>query len=298
MSGAEELIDALNGTFGRHAGYRASHAKGFSVRGRFIPASGGGEAQIPLLQAEQQVVARFSIGGGKPGISDKSPTVRGIGLEIGQGAGKWAMALISNPVFFANSAEQFKAFLAARVADPATGGPDPAKVKAFNDANPNTVPHQSYLKSVAPCQCYSTEQYHSGHAYHIATSEGSVAARILLEPEAGRQGLSDAEMKDLPDDFLYDRLLKVLGNGPVRWTLKLILANEADDITDPTVPWDGAHGELILGTVQIDLPDDRADSAAKVYDPSHLPEGVEEPRDAVFSLRGSAYAVSSARRSA
>ncbi|AUQ55116.1 catalase [Phaeobacter inhibens] len=297
MSQAIELIDALNGTFGRHSGARASHAKGFSARGRFIPAAVGPETDIPLLAEEQPIVARFSVGGGKPGISDKSPTVRGIGLEIGKGAGAWAMALISNPVFFANSAEQFKAFLAARVADPATGGPDPEKVKAFNEANPNTVPHQSYLKSVAPCRCYSAEQYHSGHAYHFGTGEGVLAARILLEPEGGRHGLTDEEKKDLPDDFLYDRLLRELSNRPARWTLKLVVANDADDISDPTVPWDGVHGELILGTVQIELPDDRAESVAKVFDPSHLPEGVAEPRDNVFALRSPAYAVSVARRS-
>lgn len=121
-SQAESLIDALNATFGHHKGYRASHAKGMRVCGRFLPALSGPGVMVPHLQAEHPVSARFSIGGGKPGISDKSLTVRGVGLRIGAGAGSWTLALISAPVFFANSAEQFRAFLEARRPDPALGG--------------------------------------------------------------------------------------------------------------------------------------------------------------------------------
>lgn len=147
---AESLIDALNTIFGRHEGYRASHAKGLGVKGVFIPTDTPGDIKVPLLHNRQTVKARFSVGGGKPGISDKSPTVRGIGLRIGDGDGSWGLTMISAPVFFANSAEQFRAFLAARQPDPVLGGPNPERVKAFNAANPNTLPHQHYLAPAKP----------------------------------------------------------------------------------------------------------------------------------------------------
>ncbi|MEO1110472.1 MAG: catalase [Pseudomonadota bacterium] len=297
MSQAVELIDALNGTFGRHNGYRASPAKGFAAQGRFLPATEEPRVQIPMLNAERKVTVRFSVGGGKPGISDKSPTVRGIGLEIGKGSDSWVLTLISSPVFFANSAAQFRAFLAARIPDPETGAPDPKLVEVFNEANPNTVPHQKYLKSVAPCRCYSSEQYHSGHAYRFDLSGRDIFARILKEPESGRLGLTKEEMETLSDDFLHDRLLEKLCDGPARWSLKMVIANAADNVSDPTVPWGGAHTAVDLGTIQIELPDDRAESTKKVFDPTRMPEGVRAPQDDVFPLRSGAYAESAARRS-
>lgn len=297
MKQSVELIDALNKTFGAHKSYRASHAKGFTVRGHFLPALEQSGLQIPLLEGKQPVVARFSVGGGKPGISDKSPTVRGFGLEIGTGTEAWVMALISNPVFFANSAEQFKAFLAARAPDPATGAPDPAKVQAFNAANPNTIPHQAYLKSVAPCRCYSAEAYHSGHAYQFQVDGEPLFARVQLEPEGGRIGLSDEEMQNLSDDFLYDRMVRVLMDGSAVWSLKLLVATEGDEVGDPTVPWLEEKTELLLGRIQINLPDDRAESLRRVFDPAHMPQGVGAPLDQVFDLRSMAYAESYRRRS-
>jgi len=296
MTQATKLIDALNGTFGRHKSFRASHAKGFAVIGRFIPAQTNEGVQIPLLQSEQPVAARFSVGGGKPAISDKSPTVRGIGLMIGGASEVWSLALISAPVFFANSAQQFVDFLAARAPDPEIGGPDPEKVKDFNTANPNTVPHQEYLKSTSPCRCYSTERYHSGHAYGFTIDNASVAARLVLEPTAGRTGLTPEELAVFPDDFLRDAMTLKLADGPVRWVLKLIVANAADEARDPTVPWDGEHREIVLGTIEIENLDDSKESQLRVFDPAHLAKGVDAPGDKVFALRSAAYAESRLRR--
>lgn len=297
MTEAAQLIDALNTTFGRHKDYRASHAKGIAVAGRFVPALADPAANIPLLHAEQPVVARFSIGGGKPGISDKSPTVRGIGLTIGSGPDLWTLALISAPVFFANSAQQFVDFLAARVPDPKTGAPNPEKVKAFNIANPNTLPHQEYLKSTSPCRCYSTERFHSAHAYRFSVADNLVAARVLLEPATGRVGLTEDERAGLPDDFLGHALQTTLEAGPASWTLKLVIANAGDERSDPTAPWTGENQELSLGTIRIEEIDSREGSLSRVFDPAHLPQMVGAPEDLVFPLRSSACAESKARRS-
>lgn len=290
---AETLIDALNTTFGRHRGCRASHANGLQARGRFLPATPAAKVSVPYLQTEHPVTARFSIGGGKPGISDKSPTVRGIGMRIGTGEGSWALALISAPVFFASSAEQFSAFLAARQPDPDLGGPNPERVKAFNEANPNTLPHQQYLASTAPCQSYTTERYHSGHAYGFDGAQ-TVVGRLVMEPEQGRHGLSEAEMASTPDDFLANALAASLAARPARWTLKIIVANDADETGDPTEPWHGAHDEIVLGTIEIT--DLAPEDPHEVFDPVAMPKGVHAPQDSVFGLRSAAYAVSYARR--
>lgn len=248
---------------------------------------------MPHLRAEHPVTARFSIGGGKPEISDKSPTVRGLGLRIGTGDRSWALALISAPVFYARSGEQFRAFLVARQPDPDLGGPNPVRVKAFNEANPNTLPHQKYLANTAPCQSYTTERYHSGHAYGFDGAP-TVVGRLVVEPEQGRHGLSEEQMASTPDDFLADALHASLAEQPARWNLKIVVANKSDETSDPTVPWDGAHREIVLGTVEIT--DLAPDDPHEVFDPAMMPKGVHAPQDAVFGLRSAAYAVSYARR--
>ncbi|MEM7169015.1 MAG: catalase [Pseudomonadota bacterium] len=293
---ATDLIDALNGTFGRHAGFRASHAKGFAVTGNFLPDTASNGVEIPLLSLPVDVKARFSVGGGKPGISDKSPTVRGIGLEFASPTEKWSMALISAPVFFANSAEQFREFLAARVPDPEIGGPNPDKVQAFNAANPNTVPHQLHLKNTPPCLSYTTEFYHSGHAYGFTVGGERVDARIMLEPEQGRVGLTEDQMAAFPDNYLQDRLREELLDGPARWTLKLVVANADDNLGDPTEPWTGDNSSIPLGTLEITAEDPTDAGQERVFDPSNMPEGVHAPKDDVFNLRSPAYAVSVGRR--
>lgn len=292
---ATALIDALNDTFGLHSGARASHAKGINVSGAFTPATDAAAIAIPALQRPQPVHARFSIGGGKPGISDKSSTVRGFGVEIGSGPESWRLALISTPVFFANSAEQFRAFLAARKPDSEIGGPNPEQVKAFNAANPNTIPHQKYLAETPPCRCYSSERYHSGHAYRFGP-KAEVFARLMLEPEAGRLGLSEAEKDAASDNFLVDQLEQTLSAGEARWALKLIHANAEDNTQDPTEPWVGPHEETLLGTIAIRSLSTAGDN--KVFDPSVFPTGISAPNDAVFALRNPAYAESYKRRAA
>lgn len=297
MTQATELIDALNGTFGRHEGFRASHAKGFATSGRFIPVNNSDLVDVPLLTLEQPVKARFSIGGGKPGISDKSPTVRGMGLEIGTGSAKWSLALISAPVFFANSATQFREFLAARVPDPEIGGPNPEKVMAFNNANPNTMPHQAHLKNTPPCRSFSSEIYHSGHAYGFDLAGEKVSARIVLHPEAGRVGLTDDQMAQFPDSYLQDTLRDELRAGPVQWKISLVLAKQNDSVDDPTEPWIGANLELDLGKIEISAEDISEEGLSRVFDPSNLAQGIHAPVDDVFHLRSPAYAVSKERRS-
>nr|WP_139260324.1 catalase [Duganella sacchari] len=100
--GPAALVDALNGTFGKHAGKRASHAKGFCARGDFIPAAKAAQfAHSPFFaQSKVDALLRFSIGGGNPGVSDKSRSVRGLSMRLTGGGETYDLLLISEPVAF------------------------------------------------------------------------------------------------------------------------------------------------------------------------------------------------------
>ncbi|WP_350333243.1 catalase family peroxidase [Coralliovum pocilloporae] len=294
---SERLIGALNGTFGTHKGCRASHAKGLSVSGTFVPGGDVDRMDIPMLHGDPMPVsARFSIGGGNPGVSDKSRSVRGMGLTIGGKDENWSLALISAPVFFASSLEQFVAFLEARRPVPELGGPDPERVAAFNAVNPNTVPHQAYVKETSPTRSYGTEVYHSCHAFFATIAGAARAGRFRLEPATGRLSLSADEEASFPDQFLGDELANRLTDGPVGWTLMLDLAHSDDPLDDPTAPWQGNGESLTLGTILISRIADLAEER-RVYDPLVLPNGIAPSADPVLLARSEAYSLSYERRS-
>lgn len=74
-----DLVDALNGLFGKHTGDRAAHTKGICLSGTFTPS-----AEAPKLSKaahfgkQVPIRARFSLGGGNPNAPDNAQdNVRG-----------------------------------------------------------------------------------------------------------------------------------------------------------------------------------------------------------------------------
>ena len=98
----DQLVDALNGVFGKHPGDRAAHTKGICLTGQFMPAP-----DAPSLSKARQfakpvgITARFSLGGGNPQAPDNAQdNVRGLAVrfDLGNGANS-DLVMISAPVF-------------------------------------------------------------------------------------------------------------------------------------------------------------------------------------------------------
>ena len=107
---ATEMVNALNRVFGAKPGVRASHAKGFCAKGEFTPdAQAGRFVKGPMFATTTPVPAsiRFSIGGGNPGISDKSRSARGLAVHLTHPKEAFDLVLISEPVFFAATPKSF-----------------------------------------------------------------------------------------------------------------------------------------------------------------------------------------------
>ncbi len=300
----EDTINALNGVFGRHAGERTSHAKGFCAAGQFIPsAEGSSFSSSPLFKGPAMpVTARFSTGGGNPKASDKSRSVRGLGARFHlPNEEELDLVMITAPTFFAATPEQFVEFLKVRTADPATGKKDPAKIKAFNEANPNVMPHLNHVSQSPPPASYATTPYHSTHAFLFETPNGKEqAARWSVEPVGGFKGLSEEQESSFPDDFLQGELRKRLERGPAQWEIYLQVAEAGDPLNDPTAPWPNTRRRVNVGRLVIDRliePGADDDCTGFVYDPNNLPSGIAATEDPILAIRSPAYAVSFGRRS-
>ena len=165
--GPVELVDALEGVFGKHAA-RRSGAKGVCASGFFVgTADGRGLSNSSIFSGQEiPVIARFSVGGGNPKAPDKGKTVRGLALKFnGPGGETWETANISAPVFFVSTPANFVKFLEARRPDPATGRPDPAKVKVFNDSHPDSKPQIEWLAKTPVPASYATVNYWGTNAF-------------------------------------------------------------------------------------------------------------------------------------
>jgi len=291
-------VDALNGVFGAHAGKRASHAKGFCAEGDFTPAAKLDKFLKTPMFSQKKVAAtmRFSIGGGNPNAPDKSRSVRGLGLRLAGGGENYDLVLISEPVFFAATPASFVSFLQARVADPATKKPDPAKIAAHNALYPEGKNQPALLASHAAPYSYASTPYYSANAFVFqAANKAKQHARIIVEPSDGTRYLTEDEEKSLPDLFLESELKARLESKPAEFTIYAQLPAGADSLVDSSQPWTGKE-RIALGTLRVKglTPQDSCDG--NVYMPVALPAGITPSDDPILAARAPAYAVSLGRR--
>ena len=295
--GPAALVDALNGTFGKHPGKRGSHAKGFCAKGDFTPARGVSRFVSSPLFAQSRVDAtvRFSIGGGNPGVSDKSRSVRGLSMRLTGGNETYDLLLISEPVFFAATPASFVSFLEARVPDPATKKPDPAKVAAHNAKYPDGKNQPALLASHAAPASYAATPYFSTNAFIFESAGGAKQhARIVVESADSTRYLSEEEEKTMPDNFLEAELTQRMTSRPVEFTLYAQLPAQGDSLVDSSQPWQGS-GRVALGTLRVSgLAGQSCDGI--VFMPVTLPAGITPSDDPILAARAPAYAISLGRR--
>ena len=138
---AEQAVDAINDIAGKHPGHRAAHAKGTLLAGTFTPSASGLTTAAHMQDEPVRVTARFSNGGGDPGIPDYAKEGRGLAVKFYLPDGsRTDVVALSLPCFFARTPEDFLEFTRARKPDPETGQPDFEKIGAWLEAHPEAGP--------------------------------------------------------------------------------------------------------------------------------------------------------------
>lgn len=298
--GPAEQVDALNALFGRHAGARASHAKGFCATATFMPSKQAAAfVRAPLFaEAEVPAVVRWSVGGGNPAISDKSRSVRGLAVRLQGKSDNYDLVMISEPVFFAATPESFVSFLQARVPDPVTKKPDPAKIQAHNERFPDGMRQPALLAAHPAPLSYATTPYFANHAFRFVDPRGhGTWARVSMEPVAGTHYLSSEQEASLPDSFLEAEMKARLKMQAVEFVFHAQPAAPGDSLTDSSQAW-SAQGpaRVELGRLRITALADTSTCDPVMFVPTVLPAGIEPSADPILQTRAAAYAVSLQRR--
>jgi catalase len=295
---AEQVVDAINDISGEHPGHRAAHAKGTLLRGTFTGAGSGFTTAAHMAGDPVPVTARFSNGGGDPGIPDYAREGRGLAVKFYLPDGpKTDIVALSLPCFFVRTPEDFLDFTRLRKPDPETGQPDFEKLGEWMGRHPEAGPAIQAALSTDPPESYATVAYNSIHAFRWTAPDGTKRwVRYRFDPAAGERTLSEQDARALGRDYLQT---EVLARDSITFRLLVAIAAENDAVNDPTVAWPADRETVEVGRVELEGPDTERerDGDILVFDPTRVTDGIDLSDDPILRFRPRAYSASVTRRS-
>jgi catalase len=308
------LTDGFEEVGGVHPGFRRNHAKGVGVLG-FFESNGNG---VRLSKAavfgpgRVPVIGRFSLAGPNPNAPDTPDAVRGLGLQFSPpGSEVWRTAMISLPVFPVSTPQAFYEQLIASKPDPATGKPDPAKMKAFVESHPENEEARKIIKNRPISSGFENSTFHSLNAFWFTNAAGdSIPVRWILTPAQPLKtentaravvmgGLLPPPSQD--KNFLFDALIAAMHRPParsLRWHLIVIIGRPGDPTNNAAVVWPKERESVDVGTLTLDQveSDDTSPATCINFDPLVLPYGMAPSDDPLLSARSAVYSQSYTRR--
>ncbi len=298
----DQMVSAFEGSFGVTKGERRNHTKGTCAAGEFIghPDMAAYSSSALFSSRAVPVVARFSLAGGNPKAPDSTKNARGMALEFRLPKGDLHyMTMLNTPMFGAAQAQTLHNFLIARKADPATGKPDPEKMKAFKDGHPDNHLQSAFLASNNPPTNYANSAYFGIHTFKFVNSKNKTTlVRFRFVPQDGEKRLSDDELKSMPPNFLEQRLIERAKQGPVRWDMMVTIGVAGDPEDNPTLAWPDGRKEIKAGTLTMTsaVTQKGAECEKINFNPLVMAAGIEPTNDPILQFRSPSYAIGAAKR--
>lgn len=299
---AGQVVAAIEGAFGATPGERRNHIKGSCAAGEFVGTKEAARLSAsPLFSGKPvPVVARFSLSGGNPKAPDVAKSGRGMALEFQLPKGQLHhITMLNTPMFGAASPQTFLDLMQALQPDPATGKPDPEKMKAFKASHPDNKAQADFLATNNPPASYAGSSYWGIHTFKFVDKKGKATpVRWQFVPQDGEQRLSDEELKTAGANFLEAALIERTARSAVRWDMMVSIGQPGDSETDPTVLWPAERPRIKAGTLTIRSasPQKGAPCEPINYDPLVMAPGIQPTADPILLFRSPAYAVSFGKR--
>jgi catalase len=208
----DRMMAAFRDANGTHVGFRRNHAKGVCVTGWFE--NSGQAAAISkaavFKPGRVPVVGRFALAGGTPFQPDAPNTVRSMVLRFLPPDGEeWHTGMNNIPVFPVNSARGFYEQLLAFSPDPATGKPDPAKIKAFMTAYPEAARALALIKKRQVTSGFANSTFNSLNAFRfIDAADASVPVRWSVVPMQPVAADAAEQTKAVDENYLFADLIR------------------------------------------------------------------------------------------
>lgn len=122
--------------------------------------------------------------------------------------------------------------------------------------------------------------------------------RWRFVPQDGEKQMTDEELKSSPPDFLEQKLIERVKQGPVRWDMVLTIGLPGDPEGNPTLFWPDDREKVRVGTLTITSAEpQRGMECEKInFDPLVMTDGIKPTNDPVLLFRSPAYAISFGKR--
>jgi catalase len=298
----DKVVGALENTFGITPGERRNHIKGVCAVGQFVGNQDASQySRSPLFSGKTiPVVARFSLAGGNPKVPDTTKNPRGIALEFKLPDGRVQhMTMINTPMFGAATPQTFLDQTIAAKPDPATGKPDPEKIKAFKAGHPDSRAQAEYLEKHNPLPSFANSAYFGIHTFKFINKDNKTTlVRWRFVPQDGEKQLTNDQLKSMPTDFLQQELIDRAQKEPIRWDMLVSIGEPGDVENNPTVLWPENRKQVKAGTLTITsaMPQPGAACEKINFDPLAMGDGIAPSQDPILLFRSPAYAVSFGKR--
>ena len=296
------MINTFEAVNGSHPGFRRNHAKGVCVSGYF-ESNGRGVAlskAAVFRSGRVPVIGRFALAGGQPYAADAPQTVRSMALLFKLPNGEeWRTGMNNIPVFPVKTAQAFHDQLLASALEPATGKPDPDKMKAFLARYPETARAMSLIGDRPVSSGFDDSTYNSLNAFRFINASGAVVpVRWSMAPVQPFEPISTADSGKADKNYLFDALIAAIHRHPLQWHLVVTVGHPGDPTDDATLPWPPDRQQIDVGTLTIDhvASEDTSPARDINFDPLILPDGIAGSDDPLLSARSATYSQSFTRR--
>jgi catalase len=299
---APQVVTAMEGVFGVNPGQRRNHIKGTCAVGEFVGNKDMAAYTRSALFSGKPVpvIARFSLSGGNPKAPDTARSVRGMALQFKLPDGSLHhMTMLNTPMFGAARPQTFLDLMLAQQPDPATGKPDPEKMKVFKATHPDNQAQADYLASHNPPLSYGNSSYWGIHTFKFINPKNEITLmRWRFAPKDGEKALSNDEMKTAPANFLEPALISRTQQGAVQWDMLVSIGEAGDPQDNPTLLWPESRKVIKAGTLSITAATPQKGAACEAinFDPLVMADGIAPTQDPILLFRSPAYAVSFGKR--
>jgi len=282
-------------------GFRPAHAKGVLLNGTFTPSAEAVKiSKAPhFTRTSTPVTVRFSNSTGVPLIPDNDPNANPRGMAIRFNLAEHVHTDIvshSTDGFPTHTGDEFLEFLTA-LASTAPGAASPTPIEQFVGSHPAAL---RFVQTPMPAPAsFAHEGFFGVTAMHFINAAGETRfGRYQIVPVAGLLHLSDEETKGKSANYLFDDIKARVAVAPVKFEVKLQLADAGDVVDDATIHWPESREVVTLGTIELtEIVEEDADQQKRIiFDPIPRVEGIEPSNDPLLELRAAIYLISGRRR--
>jgi catalase len=295
-----QVVDALNGVFGKQTTGRAIHAKGVVLEGSFTASpEAHSVSRAPHFSSEQiAVTVRFSDFAGIPTISDTnglaSPRGMAIKFHLKDG-GETDIVAHSVNAFPSPTTGDFRDLMVAIGSSP-PGTRSPTAAESYLGGHPVAKSFFDHL--TPPPASYATLAYYGVNSFEFTSQQGaSRFGRYQIIPTAGIHLLPVSDVASADPNYLRTEIRKRLESAPATFILEVQLAQNGDLIENPSISWPASRTLVKVGVITITrvVADSETQEQKLMFSPAAVADGIR-PADPMVSDRNAAYGVSYGRR--